>query len=151
MKRFSGELRQNERGGTTVEIPFDVAAAFGSARAPVRATVNGFTFRTRTMRYGGVYLVGLNAEARAGARVKAGDPVTVELELDEEPREVAVPPPLASALEREPELHAFFDSLSYTHRREYARWIAEAKREDTRRRRVERAVELLRARVRTPD
>ena len=62
----------------------------------------------------------------------AGDRVTVEVELDTEPREVEVPPELAEALEPEPELRAFFDGLSYTHRREYAEWVAEAKREETR-------------------
>jgi hypothetical protein len=151
MERFTATLERNERGGTTAEIPFDVAAAFGSVRAPVLATINGFTFRTRTMRYGGVYLLGLNREAREGAGVDAGDTVTVALELDEAPREVDVPRELVRALETEPELRSFFDSLSYTHRREYARWIAEAKRDETRRRRLERALDLLRAGVKTPD
>ena len=52
MERFTATLERNQHGGTTAEIPFDVAAALGSVRAPVLATINGFTFRTRTMRYG---------------------------------------------------------------------------------------------------
>ena len=80
----------------------------------------------------------------------AGDCVTVEVELDTEPREVEVPPELAEALEPEPELRAFFDGLSYTHRREYAEWVAEAKRVETRRRRAAKAVELLRDGVDAP-
>jgi hypothetical protein len=125
MERFTATLERNERGGTKAEIPFDVAAAFGSVRAPVLATINGFTFRTRTMRYGGVYLLGVNREAREGAGVEAGDMIAVALELDEAPREVDVPRELTRALETEPELRSFFDSLSYTHRRAYARWIAD--------------------------
>ena len=74
----------------------------------------------------------------------------MELEFDQAPRDVDVPRELASALEAEPELRAFFDSLSYTHRREYARWISEAKRDETRRRRLERALGLLGAGVETP-
>lgn len=151
MERFTATLVRNERGGTTVEIPFDVAATFGSVRAPVLVTINGFAFPTRTMRYGGVYLIGLNREAREGAGIDAGDTVTVELELDEAPREVDLPRELASALDAEPELRAFFDSLSYTHRREYARWISDAKRDETRKRRLRRALDLLRSGVETPD
>jgi hypothetical protein len=112
VERFTATLVRNERGGTTAEIPFDVAATFGSVRAPVLVTINGFAFSTRTMRYGGVYLIGLNREAREGAGVDAGDTVAVELELDEAPREVDLPRELASALDAEPELRAFFDSLS---------------------------------------
>ncbi len=119
-------------------------------RAPVLVTINGFAFSTRTMRYGGVYLIGLNREAREGAGVDAGDTVAVELELDEAPREVDLPRELASALDAEPELRAFFDSLSHTHRREYARWISDAKRDETRKRRLQRALDLLRSGVKTP-
>lgn len=88
LERFTATLERNDRGGTTAEIPFDVAAEFGSVRAPVLVTINGFKFRTRTMRYGGVYLLGLNREAREGAGVDAGDTVAVELELDQAPRDV---------------------------------------------------------------
>ena len=73
-----------------------------------------------------------------------------ELELDDQPREVEVPPELRTALDAEPELHAFYDGLSFTHRKEYARWVGEAKRDDTRRRRAERSIEMLRNRVRHP-
>lgn len=88
LERFTATLERNDRGGTTAEIPFDVAAEFGSVRAPVLVTINGFKFRTRTMRYGGVYLLGLNREAREGAGVDAGDTVAVELELDQAPHDV---------------------------------------------------------------
>jgi uncharacterized protein YdeI (YjbR/CyaY-like superfamily) len=83
-------------------------------------------------------------DLRAAAEADIGDSVSVVVELDEEPREVAMPPELAPAAEE-------LAKLSYTHQREYARWIESAKREETPVRRVERAIELLPAGVKTPD
>jgi uncharacterized protein YdeI (YjbR/CyaY-like superfamily) len=68
----------------------------------------------------------------------------VSLGLDTAPREVEVPDALARALSKDKKARAVFDGLAYTHRKEYARWIAEAKREETRERRVSKAVEMLR-------
>jgi hypothetical protein len=150
MERFEAVVEPAGRGGHVVEIPLDVPALFGAKRAPVRGTVNGAPFRSRVAVYGGRFLLGLNRELREAAGVGGpGDTVTVELELDDEPRTVEVPDDLRVALDDE--LRSFFESLSYTHRREYVRWIEEAKREETRRRRIARAVELLGDRVRTPD
>jgi Bacteriocin-protection, YdeI or OmpD-Associated/Domain of unknown function (DUF1905) len=148
-RRFEGVL-QARGPGVIVELPFDPKEAFGRARAPVRVTIGGFTFRTTVAVYGGQGLIGLNKANRAGAGVEGGDRVTVEIELDTELREVEVPADLAEALAEEPKVREFFDGLSYTHRREYAEWITEAKRDETRRRRVAQAVELLRDGVRTP-
>lgn len=116
----------------------------GKRRFPVVATVAGYTWRTSVARMGGEFLVGLNREVRAGAGVESGDEVEVELALDTEPREVEVPPELADALERDPATKAAYDKLALTHRKEYARWIAEAKREDTKSRRVAQALKMLR-------
>jgi uncharacterized protein YdeI (YjbR/CyaY-like superfamily) len=102
------------------------------------------------MKYGDAYYLGLNRELRDAAGVGVGDLVTVELELDGAPREVEVPQDLRRALDAEPELAAFYDGLSFTHRKEYAHWVAEAKREETRRRRVERTIEMLRDKIRHP-
>jgi len=148
-RRFETVLEANGPG-VVFGLPFDAKEAFGQARAPVRVTIGGLTFRTTVAVYGGRAVIGVNKANREAAGVNGGDRVTVEIELDTEPREVEVPPELAQALALEPELRAFFDGLSFTHRREHAEWIAEAKREETRRRRVERAVEMLREGVRTP-
>jgi hypothetical protein len=139
-EQFSAVVQQE--AGTTpfVEVPFDVKATFGSARPPVRATVNGFTFRTRIAPMGGCSLVGFNRAAREGTRVAPGQTIRVELELDEEPRTVAVPRELETALDASPEARARYDGLSYTHRREYAEWVAEAKRPETRERRARETV-----------
>ena len=145
--RFEAEV--TEFGpALAIDLPFDPKAALGKVRAPVRVTINGFTFRTTVARMGGRTVVGLNREVREGACVAAGERVTVELEPDDEPRTVELPPDLAAALDDD--LRAFFDSLSYTHRKEYVRWIEEAKRPETRRARVERAAAMLGERVRTP-
>jgi uncharacterized protein YdeI (YjbR/CyaY-like superfamily) len=104
------------------------------------ATVNGYTWRASVTRMGGEFLVGLSRAVRQAAGVEAGNSVAVELELDATPREVEVPPALAKALAAEPEARAAFDRLSYTRRKEHARSVAEAKREETRQRRVEKVL-----------
>ena len=149
MERVEGVVEAAGRGGHVVELPVDVPALFGGKRPPVRGTVNGAPFRSTIAVYGGRYLLGLNREVReAAGGVGVGDGVVIELERDDEERTVEVPDDLRAALDAD--LLAFFESLSFTHRREYVEWIEEAKREETRRRRVEKAVELLRGHVRTP-
>jgi hypothetical protein len=148
-ERFEAVVESAGGGGHFVEIPLDVPAVFGAKRPPVRGTVNGAPFRSRVAVYGGRSLLGLNKELRAAAGgVGPGVTIVVELEVDEQPRVVELPDDLRAALDDEQ--LAFFESLSFTHRREYVEWIEDAKRESTRSRRVERAAELLRERIRTP-
>ena len=116
----------------------------GAKRFPVVATVNGHTWRTSVVRMGGEYLVGLNREVRKAAGVQAGDTIELELELDTKPREVEVPPALGAALAADNEARAAYEKLSYTHRKEYARWVADAKRDETRERRIAKTIEELR-------
>jgi hypothetical protein len=118
----------------------------GAKRFPVVATVNGYTWRTSVVRMGGEFIVGLNRAVREAAGVEAGDTVQLELELDTKPREVEVPPALAAALAADDAALAAFEKLSYTHRKEYARWVAEAKRDETRDRRVAKTIDELRDR-----
>jgi hypothetical protein len=146
-QRFEAVL-EKRGAGTLVEIPLDVPAVFGGKRVPVRGTVNGSPFTTTIATYGGRYYLGFRREIREAAGVAAGDPVVVELERDDEPRTVELPDDLAAALDSE--TRASFDRLSYTHRKEYVRWVKGAKRDETRRKRVAQAVELLRAGVETP-
>lgn len=116
----------------------------GAKRFPVRATINGHSFRTTVTRMRGEFLLGLNREVRESAGAEAGDNVEVAIELDTAPREVDVPEALANALADDPAARATFDALSFTHRKEYARWVAEAKRAETRDRRVAKTLEELR-------
>ena len=116
----------------------------GAKRFPVVATVNGHTWRTTVTRMRGEFLLGLNRAVREETGVEAGDTVDVELDIDTAPREVEVPEALAGALAEDDAARAAFDRLSYTHRKEHARWIDDAKREETRERRVAKALEMLR-------
>jgi hypothetical protein len=120
------------------------AVGEGAKRFPVVATLNDYTWRTTVTRMGGEFLLGLNRAVREQAGVEAGDTVAVTLALDTAPREVEVPEALATALAEDSDARAAFDSLAYTHRKEYARWIDEAQRDETRRRRVAQALDMLR-------
>jgi hypothetical protein len=120
------------------------AVGEGAKRFPVVATVNGYTWRTTITRLRGEFLLGLNRAVREEAGVEAGDTVEVKLELDTAPREVTLPEALANALAEDSEARVAFDRLAYTHRKEYTRWIDEAKRDETRQRRVAQALEMLR-------
>jgi hypothetical protein len=148
--RFSAVLGGDDGERPTVELPFDAKERYGKARAPVRGRVNGVEFRTTVAVYSGVSLIGFNKALREQAGIELGDEVTVELENDDEPREVDVPPVLGEALAGDPAAATAFDALSYTHRREYAEWIAQAKREGTRERRAAKALEMLKAGKRHP-
>jgi Bacteriocin-protection, YdeI or OmpD-Associated/Domain of unknown function (DUF1905) len=121
------------------------AVGEGAKRFPVVATVNGYTWRTSIARMGGEFLLGLNREVREGSGTEAGDTVELELELDNEPRRVEIPEALDQALAGDRVAKAAFDNMAFTHRKEYARWISEAKRAETRDRRVAQALEMLRA------
>ncbi|MBV9380905.1 MAG: DUF1905 domain-containing protein [Streptosporangiaceae bacterium] len=144
--QFSTTLQRRGPAAAVVLDDAQVAeVGEGAKRFPVAATVNGYTWRTSVARMGGEFLVGLNREVRQGAGVEAGDEVDVIIELDAAPRDVEIPEALAAALASDTHAKAAFDGMAFTHRKEYARWIAEAKREETRQRRVEQALEMIRA------
>ena len=144
--RFRAQLQPRGPAAAVVLDDAQVAeVGEGARRFPVVATVNGYTWRTSVARMGGEFLVGLSQEVRQGAGVQAGDEVDVTIELDSAPRDVEVPEALAAALAADPRAKAAFDGMAFTHRKEYARWVAEAKRDETRQRRVQQAVEMIRA------
>jgi hypothetical protein len=133
-QRFRAELRSaGDSGGAGFDVPRDVAAALSDAkRPPVTVTINGHEFRTRLAVYGGQPMVGVSKANRAAAGVDVGDAFDVAIAL----REIEVPPDLADALAGEPALAETFAGLAFSHRREYVQWITEAKRPETRARRV---------------
>jgi phosphatidylserine/phosphatidylglycerophosphate/cardiolipin synthase-like enzyme len=116
----------------------------GAKRFPVQATVNGYTWRTSVTRMGGEFLLALNREVREGAGVEAGDSVEVKITLDQAPPGVELPAELAAALAADPQAQQAYEALSFTHRKEYARWVGEAKCEETRERRIGEALGRLR-------
>ncbi len=141
---FTAELLR--RGPAAAVVLDDEQVAVigeGAGRFPVQGTINGYTWRTTVTRMRGEFLLGLSREVREGAGVEAGDTVDVEIFLDPAPREVQVPQALAVALKADPAAAAAFDALAFTHRKEFARWIEDAKREETRERRVAQAIEML--------
>ena len=143
---FQAVLGGEEGKLPSIEIPFDVRTAFGAARPKVKATVNGVELRTTVSVYGGKSYIGFRAEIRKAAGIDIGDRIRVTLEADEEERVVEIPDDLRRALAKDKAARQAFEALSFTHRKEYAVWVAEAKRPETRARRVEQTLEKLRAR-----
>ncbi len=143
-KRFCASL-DTEAGSTFtyVEVPFDVKAVFGKGRPPVRVTLNGYQYRSTLASYGGVHYLGVNQTVRAAANVKAGDRVVVTLEADEAPRVIKPPADLARALKASPAAQARWQQLSFTHQKEYVEAIEDAKKPETRLRRIEKIIEQL--------
>jgi hypothetical protein len=121
-----------------------VTALGGGKAFPVRVTANGVTIAARVARMGGENLLGFSKKSRAELGVEIGDTVDVVIALDTSPREVQLPPALATALGEDAGARAAFDALAPSHRKEFVRWIEEAKREETRRSRIEQAVQLVR-------
>ena len=110
----------------------------------MRVTINGHTYRSTVATMGGRFMLPVSAEHRTGAGVAAGDEVEIEIELDTEVREVTVPPDLQVALARDPDAGRFFEGLSYSQKRWYVLPIEDAKAEQTRQRRVDKAISMLR-------
>jgi hypothetical protein len=148
--RFRTTVELGGRTATGIEVPEGVVAALGCGKRPaVRVTLNGYAYRSTIAPRGGRFLLPVSAEHRAGAGVSAGDEVEVELALDTEPREVAVPPDFTDALDREPDARRTFDALSYSHRLRWVLSIEDAKTDATRQRRIDKAVGTLREGKRT--
>jgi hypothetical protein len=153
MKKYSfeAEIHPARGGGAFVEFPFGAEQAFGTkGRVPVHVTIDGIAGRSSLMRMGHpCHVLGVPKATRQRLGKEPGDKVRVVLWKDDTPREVEVPPEFKGAMKRAGVL-AFFESLSFTHRKEYCRWITEAKKEETRARRLARAVDMLRDSIRTP-
>ena len=141
-KRFRVLLEKHETSEATgITIPFDVEKTYGTrARVPVRGTINGFPYRSSIFPMGGCFMMAVNRDLRAGANAKAGDQISVTMERDDEPRIITPPADLARALRANKSAQAAWDKLSYTHQKEYARAVEEAKRPETRTRRIEKAI-----------
>ncbi|HNS51177.1 MAG TPA: YdeI/OmpD-associated family protein [Anaerolineae bacterium] len=147
---FDAEIREAIRGGAWVEVPAEIVRQFGTrARIPVQASFDGVPYRGSVVPMGGAHVLGVTKAIRESIGKSVGDTVHVLMERDEAPRKVDTPSDLAAALDADPEARAFFEALSYTHRREYVEWIVEAKRPETRDRRVRQALEMLARRQKT--
>jgi bifunctional DNA-binding transcriptional regulator/antitoxin component of YhaV-PrlF toxin-antitoxin module len=131
---------------TGIKIPFDVESVFGAKRVPVKATVNGQIYRGSIVRMGGAYMLGIPKAFRESAGIKAGDNIVVTLEPDVAERSVEIPSDLAGALKKDKELKAVWDKLSFTLRKENVRALEESKKPETRARRLEKTLAMLKER-----
>ena len=145
-KEFRAKLNGDESrkdASASFTLPFDTRDVWGRAKVPVKVSINGYTWRSTVGNRGGIQYVVVNAEARRGAGVQAGDFVTIVLEPDAEKREIGVPIPLQRALGTK--LTQKLNGLSFTHKKEFIVWYPEAKKDDTRVRRVQKMKQMLSA------
>jgi hypothetical protein len=144
--RFKVKLEQyQDTQVLRVYLPFDVFEVFGTrSRLAVKGEIKGFPFRSSIFPMGGgkFYMV-VNREMREGAKVKAGETIEFVMEKDDEPRAIVTPPDLLKALSARKSAKAAWDKLSYSHRKEYINAIEEAKKPETRARRIAKAVEMI--------
>ena len=149
--RFQARIESAGGGGAYFLFPYDVEKEFGtSGRVPVKVNFDGVPYSGSLVKYGNpLHMMPILKNIREQIGKQPGDLVEVELCRDETERTVDVPDDFAATLKRE-KLRAVFDKLSYTHKREYVRWITEAKRAATRSARLEKAAAMLRDGVKTP-
>jgi|ERR1051325_1075080 hypothetical protein len=130
-----------------IPVPFDPKPVFGKIRAPVKVTVNGYTYRSTIAAMGGTTCIPLRKSNREAAGLEGGETVEVRLDLDEEKREVQPPADLVKALKAAPPAWERWQELPFTHQREYAEAVEGAKKAETRARRIEEAVKKIGARA----
>jgi hypothetical protein len=148
--RFRATVELGGKTATGFEVPADVVARLGSGKRPaVRVTVGAHTYRSTIAVMGGRFMLPLSAENRAAAGVAAGEEVEVDLAPDLLPRTVEVPDDLAALLAADPAARSTFDGLAPGQRKEWVRWVTEAKRPETRADRLAKTVEALAAGRRT--
>lgn len=124
-----------------VVVPDELVAALGPSRHPkVRVRLGNYSFRSSIASMGGVFMLPMTAETRARAGVAAGEEVDLDIELDTEPREVAIPADLAAALAADEAARSAFERLSYSGKRRLVIPIEAAKADETRRRRIAKMV-----------
>ena len=141
---FTAVIQNAGGGGAFVEVPFDVEEAFGSKKPKVKALIEGVPYRGTLVRMGTeCHLLLVLKSIREQAGKTFGDEVKVTVEADAEERVVAVPAELKRAFKSEKEANAAFEKLSYTHQKEYVVWITEAKKEETRQKRIAKTIEML--------
>jgi hypothetical protein len=149
--KFQAKIQAGARGGAFVLFPYDTEKEFATkARVPINATFNGIPYTGSLVKYGHPqHLLGLLKAICEKTGKGPGDMIDVVIWKDKAVRTVAVPTQFQSLLKKEGLLPVFAE-LSYTHRKEYCRWITEAKKEETRSKRLHKAIEMLKHGVRTP-
>jgi len=141
---FKATIQNAGGGGAFVEVPFDVERIFGSKRPKVKALIDGVPYRGLLTRMGTEHhLLIILKGIREQIGKTFGDEIQVLVELDTEKRVIEIPKDLLKELKKDGEAKAFFEKLSFTHRKEYVTWINEAKKEETRQNRIAKTIEML--------
>lgn len=145
MSKISFNTTIHQTGNNTgIIVPEEIVSQLNAGKKPaVNVTVNNYTYRNSIASMGGRFLISVSADIRSKTGIKGGDKVTVTLELDIQPREVVLPADFEKALKANKEAKAFFETLSYSNKQRYVLPIGEAKTEETRQRRIEKAVKEL--------
>ena len=149
--KFKAKIEAADGGGAYVLFPYDTVKEFATkGKVPVKATFDGLPYTGSLIKYGHpLHSLGMPKAIREQIGKRPGDTLELVVWKDEEVRTVEVPAPFEKLMKKEG-LLPFFEKLSYTHRKEYCRWISEAKKEETRSKRLEKAIEMLRKGARTP-
>jgi hypothetical protein len=149
--KFNARIEGASSGGACVFFPYDTEKEFGTkGRVPVKATFDGVPYTGSMVKYGfPQHMLPILKALRAQIGKQPGDTVTVEVWKDDAVRTLEVPTEFKKLLKKH-DLLAVFEELSYTNRKEYVRWVSEAKKEETRNRRLEKSITLLKRGVKTP-
>ncbi len=154
MKSFKAVLEQASEGmdAAYVTVPFSVEKVFGTrGQLKVNATFDGHPYRgSLATMGGGVHVIGVRKDIRTAIGKKIGDMIAVTIERDNNERVVDVPDDLKALLAKNQKAQAFYDTLSYTNRKEYAVWITSAKKQETRDKRLKATLEKLKAEKKNP-
>jgi hypothetical protein len=148
---FTGKIEPGPGGGAFVTFPYDVEKEFGKrGRVAVKAKFDGVAYSGSLMQCGGQrHMLGMLKTIREQTGKRVGDTVQVQVWRDDGQRTVEIPSDLASLM-KEHGIRDFFDSLSFTHRKEYCRWITEAKKQETRDARLTKSIDMMRRGIRSP-
>ena len=143
METFEAVIQDANGGGAYVEVPAEVLDALGGGgRIPVQASFDGIAYRGSIASMGGCMALGVLKQIRSDLGKGPGDSVVVTVTRHDAERTVEVPDDLAAALAAAGAREAF-DKLSFSHRREHVNAINEAKKPETRARRITKSIEML--------
>lgn len=145
MKKFNAIIKKIEdKDGAYIEIPFDVEEVYGSKRVKVKATFDGIEYRGSIVKMGlPCYIIGITKAIRKMLAKEPGDIIEVTVEKDYEERIIELPEDFKERIESDNNIKEFWNSLSFSIKKKYVVWLTSAKKEDTRKKRLEKVIEML--------
>jgi bifunctional DNA-binding transcriptional regulator/antitoxin component of YhaV-PrlF toxin-antitoxin module len=143
-QKFTSQIQKHEGiNGAYVIIPFDVEEVFGAKRVKVRAFFDGEEYRGSIVKMGDCFMIGMTQALRKKIEKEPGDTVEVEVEKDEEERIIELPDDFKLALDENITAKAYYETLSFSHKKKFYQWITSSKKHETRLNRIEKAIEML--------